>query len=161
MPKMGLNVVYLTILANLSPLKLLKSPLYYQWSTSNGSYFLKSLHKLVLLETVFISFFGGGHGNVQTKYAHKSYIWPFWQIFESPTHSKALYTTNEVHLKAPIFPKVSINHYYQEQQKLYWFLTFMKCKCTKYAQKSYNWPFSPIFEPPNPLKSPLYYQWTT
>ena len=37
----------------------LKRPLHYQQSTFNGSYFLKSLHKLVLPETVFISYFWG------------------------------------------------------------------------------------------------------
>ena len=39
------------------PPNQLKSHLYYQWSTSNGSYSPKSHHKLVLSVTVFISYF--------------------------------------------------------------------------------------------------------
>ena len=57
MYKMGLKVFYVAILVKFQPPNPLNSPLYYQWSTSKGSYSPKSLHKLVLQESVSNSVF--------------------------------------------------------------------------------------------------------
>ena len=115
----------------------LKSPLYQQQSTSKGSYSPKSLHKLILAETVFISYFY----EVEMYLMYPEVVYLVFLVILSPllTHSKSLYTTNEVHLKAHILPKVSISQFYQ---KLYQFLSFMKWKFAKFTQRSYFWPFS-------------------
>ena len=41
----------------LEPPTPLKSPLFYKWNPSKGSYFPKSLHRLILPETLSISYF--------------------------------------------------------------------------------------------------------
>ena len=51
------KVVYQVILAIMGPYDPLKSPVHYQGSTLKGSYFPKSLHKLVLPENGSISIF--------------------------------------------------------------------------------------------------------
>ena len=48
------KVVSLAFFAHFDPLNPLKSPLYRELSTSKGLYSSKSLHKLVLQETVLI-----------------------------------------------------------------------------------------------------------
>ena len=62
----------------LGPYDPLKSPLHYQESTFNGSYSLKSLHKLVLPENALISYF---YGMKMQKMYPKSYNWSFWPVF--------------------------------------------------------------------------------
>ena len=105
-------------LANFQPPNLLKSPLYYQWSTSNSSYSPKILHKLVLPENIIISYFCGMEN-------HKMYPKVVYLViltyFRTPTHKIAPYTTTEVHLGAHISPKslhkfvlpenISISHF--------------------------------------------------
>ena len=71
-----------------------------------GTDFHKSLHKLVLPETVFISYFWGME---MYKMGPKVVYLAILANFSSQTHSKALYTTNEVHLRAHVFTKVSTN----------------------------------------------------
>ena len=83
----------------LGPYDPLKGPLHYQESTLNGSYSLKSLHKLVLPENVLISYFFGME-------MHKMY--PKVVSLVILTHfghlnsQMAVYTTKEVHLGAHI-----------------------------------------------------------
>ena len=57
----------------------------------------------------------------------------FWDHM-TLSHLKALYSNNKVHLMAHTFPKVSRKLYYQ---KKYSFLTYVKWKCSKSAQKPY------------------------
>ena len=120
----------------LGPHDPLKSPLHHQQSTLNGSYSLKSLHKLVLSENGFISII------FEVKMFKNSPKCPisynFDQFWDHMTHSKAPYTTKKVLLRAHILSKVSINKYYQ---KMYSFLTLVAWKCTNCTQKSYNWSF--------------------
>ena len=47
-----------------------------------------------------------------------SYIWYFWSFSGPLTHSKAPYTSIEVHPEAHILPKVSINLYYQKMHSI-------------------------------------------
>ena len=58
-----------------------------------GSYFPKSFHKLILPETVFISYFWGMEMYKMCRSGH------FGQFSGPLTHSKALYTTSKQHLR--------------------------------------------------------------
>ena len=100
------------------------------------SYSQKGLHKLMLPETVFISFFYEVEMNIM--YPKVIYLVILDNFTPPQTHAKALYTTNEVHLRAHILPKVLISQF---DQKLYSCLSFMKWKCAKCTQSSYFWRF--------------------
>ena len=78
----------------LGPHDPLKSPLHYQQIAFNGSYSLKSLHKLVLPENGFISIF---FEVKMTEKCQKCQIsFNFDQFWDHMTHSKTPDTTNEV-----------------------------------------------------------------
>ena len=102
------KLVFMAIFDHFQPPNPLKSPLYRELSTSKGLYFSRSLHKLVLQETVLIF---QCYEMEMCKMYPKVLFLVILTIFAPPplTHSKTLYTTNEVYLSAHILPKVFIN----------------------------------------------------
>jgi len=100
--------VELAIFENFQPPNTLKSPLYRELSTSKILYSPKSLPKLFLQETVIIF---QCYEMKMCKMYPKTVFSIILTIFAPPplTHSKTLYTTNEVYLRTHILPKVSIN----------------------------------------------------
>ena len=79
----------------LGPYDPLKSPLYYRRSTLNGSCSPKILHKIVLPEIGFNPIFFEVKMTEKCQKCHISC--KFDQFWDHMTHSKAPYTTDEVH----------------------------------------------------------------
>ena len=90
----------------LGPYDPLKSPLHYQQSTLNGSYFPKSLHTLILPENGYIYIFF--EPKMLEKCPKCDISCNFGQFWDHMTYSKAPYTTNEVLKMAHVLPKYSI-----------------------------------------------------
>ena len=139
----------------------LKSPLYQQQSTCKGSYSPKSLHKLVLPETVFISYFY----EVEMYLMYPEVVYLVFLVILSPppnpfkvplyyqwSTSKGSYSVKSLH-KLVLSETVIISYFYEYRLKIFWNVQ--------------NVPKSRIsghfgqFLPPNPLKSPLLHQWST
>ena len=79
----------------------------------------------------------------------------FGRIWDHMTHSEDPYSTNKVHLRVHILPKVSINCYYQKKNS---FISFWSENVWEVPKMSYFMQFWPIFGPYYPLKNPLHYQ---
>ena len=106
MSKLYPKNVNLIILTLFHPPNLLKSHLYYQWSTSNCLQSPISLHQLVLPKMYsFLTFTAWKC----TKCAQKLYIWSFWPTLEPYNPLKSSLHSSEVHLRAHIHPKDSTN----------------------------------------------------
>ena len=152
--KSAQNVIFHGFWPILGPYDPLKIPLHYQQSMINGSYTLKSLHKLVLPETVLISQFY----EVESYKLYPKFVFlvifdhfHFHNPLKSPLYQqqstcKGSYSPKSLH-KLVIPETVFISYFYEVEMYLMYpevvYLVFLVI-------------LSP--PPPNPFKVPLYYQ---
>ena len=149
------NWPFSTILRFSDPLR---SPIYYQYCIFNGSYYLKSLHKLVQPENVLNTLIFEVKIYIMCP---KCEIIGHFQLFSDhlTPSTKAQYITNKVHSGAHIVPIVSTNQYYQKICSLLALMYFKKIQ--KVLNNRISGHFKQFWALLPHLKTTMYYQQIT